>query len=122
MSKKTTITFLGDAESFDHKGRSEMKAVRGDVKELATASADHWINRGKAVEGKVKLDGDEPQEKSEALEKAEVALEKADERLKAAKAVPITAKGAEKELDLATKHQQAKQKDYDTLVDTAGQS
>ena len=116
MSNKVEITFLGDAESRDHKGKIEMQAVRGDVKKLSEASANHWINRGMAIEGAVKLDDEDDQKPDEALEKAAEALEKSNERLAAAKAVPLTATGAKKELDLATKHQAKKQQEYDALV------
>lgn len=119
MGKKVKVTFLGDAESRDHKDKIEMQATRGDVVELSQPSADHWINRGMAVEGDVKLDEDDDQETSPEIEKAAEALEKANKRLDDAKATPLTADGAEKELDLATKHQAKKQQEYDALVENA---
>jgi len=57
--KKVKVTFLVSAQSRDSKNKLELDVSRGDTVELEQASADHWINRGKAVEGAVKLDAEE---------------------------------------------------------------
>ena len=50
------ITFTEGVEVKDHNGEIEFKARRGESGKLPKASAERWIRRGKAVEGKVKLD------------------------------------------------------------------
>ena len=124
MSDKLLITFTQSVEVRDHNGKVEFAAEIGDQKELNKASADRWVNRRKAVYGKLDMseskgDEDKPDDKADQLKKAGEILAKAKDRYQEA----FTAnqkKGSEetkKELGLASKHQAKKQQEYDALVE-----
>ena len=49
---KKTVTFTADVSVEDADGEVTFEAKAGDTKDLVTPSANRWIRRGKAVEGK----------------------------------------------------------------------
>lgn len=48
---KKTVTFTESVEVLDHIGDLAFEAQAGETMDLAAASANRWIRRGKAVEG-----------------------------------------------------------------------
>lgn len=111
MAKQTetkTITFIEDVLVNDHNGDVEFERSIGDVCALHPASADRWIRRGAAVEGEAVTNDAE----TEALKKAKSELEKAQERLVKAEADESNPK----ELELAQKFLERKQKAYYDIV------
>lgn len=127
MGNKKEITFTQAVEVKDHNGAVEFSAQVGDCVDLVDASAARWVNRRKAVYGKLETTDDiddalrSETETEEAMKKAVEGLSKAKERYQAA--YTAHQKKADnktvKELGLASKHQANKQQEYDALVEAS---
>jgi len=108
--KNKTITFIADASVVDHNKNIEFEARCGDVRSLHPASADRWIRRGMAVEGeRVKNESE-----AEELRIVTDELARAKERMNKASADESNPK----EIELATKFLERKQKAFDDIVGT----
>ena len=67
------ITFTHDVEVLNGSGNVTFKADAGETMELPMASANRWLRRFKAVEGKVKVEPEKPAQaepETEALKKS----------------------------------------------------
>ncbi|MHA1572155.1 MAG: hypothetical protein ACTSWM_10055 [Alphaproteobacteria bacterium] len=80
-----SVTFTEDCVVDDqHKGTArEISFKEGEVVELPLSSAEHWINRGRAVPGDLKkLEAAKKREAKAAAKNAEAAAAKAEQEAK----------------------------------------